>query len=590
MKQSTAVMVGLVAWALAPLARAQDVPPATSPRDQPRAPLTTPGATPPPNVPTTAPKTAPASPDVPPPAPVPDATAAPPPPASPDVPPPLPVPDATTAPPQPATPAATPAAKPASTKAKPLLGLALGTPDTGTLPGRFRPSYGVAPISSNDWRFDFHGYMMVPLRVGTNTRANPSSLQYSTVFHAPPLVPDDFDRFEHTGVTGEPWVQLGFSYGNSVAVGTIIIAARSVSNASGFFNPPTQLGINDAFVTFKPKFGAVDVEINVGGFANRYGAMGDYDLGRYDTPVIARVGGVGETIRVAIPLAQDLTLLVEDGVMSQLDKAPLGVEPAGWNDFADPNVGSTFAHHAHLGLALPIRGQLGLHYVNAWAHDDRTAPTTPDGSITVLGADATLGLAPLGRFYIAVAHTNADQAASVSGVIRVLNTFGGPGLITNYLGPNSHGNGGLITVGGQYDVSIGEIVRSPSPFSGYGPDLFASLFAMYTGVSSDDPVYDNIKKVKYGAEVTYSALPWLALSTRYDRVVPDTNDSTKTFAALSPRIILRSDYNSQDQVTLQYTRWFYGSGVVVRTGYPAHDDPTTVPDENMFSLTANLWW
>jgi hypothetical protein len=472
----------------------------------------------------------------------------------------------------------------------PLLGLALGTPDTGTLPGRFRPSYGTQPLSENDYRFDFHGYMVVPFRAGINTRNHAYTTQHSTVFHAPPTVPDDFDRFEHTGVLQQPWVQLGFSYGNSRAAGTIIIAARTVSNASGFFNPPSELGIDDAFVTFKPNFGPVSVEINVGGFANRYGAMGDYDTGRYDTPVIARVAGVGETLRVAVPVAPDLTLLLEHGLMSQLDKAPLGVEPAGWNDFADPNVGSTFANHAHAGLAWLRHGLVGLHYVNAWEHDDRTAPATPDGSITVLGADANLELAPFGRLYVAAAHTNADKSVSVSGVIRVLNTFGGPGLRDNYFGPKSGGTGKLTTFGGQYDLSLGQLVRYPAPFAGYGPDLFASVFGMVTSVSSNDPAYDGVTKVKYGGEVTYSMLPWLGLSTRYDRVVANTDDATQTFSVISPRIILHTDYNSQDQVTLQYSHWFYGSGVNVRTGYPPVVDPTIVPDADMISLTANLWW
>src|SRR5262249_51545763 len=80
---------------------------------------------------------------------------------------------------------------------KPFLGLGIATPDTGSLPGRFRPSYGVAPVSAGDYRFDFHGFMVVPLRMGMNHRAHASSEQYSTVYHAPPVTPDDLDRFEH---------------------------------------------------------------------------------------------------------------------------------------------------------------------------------------------------------------------------------------------------------------------------------------------------------------------------------------------------------------------------------------------------------
>jgi hypothetical protein len=499
--------------------------------------------------------------------------------------------------PAPANAPAPAASSPEESKAKPepipsrrFLGMGVGTPDTGALPGRFKPSFGAPPRAVSDYRFDFHGYLNVPLRAGLNERKDPSKYQYGTVLHGKPLAPDDFERFEHTGTVPEPWVHLAFSYGNSRAVATIIIAARSVSNASQYFDPPTQLGINDAWITFTPGFGGLDLTFDVGGFSDRYGGMGEYDLGRYDTPVIARLGGVGETTRLRYPISEKLSFLAEHGLMGQFEKAPLGVEPAGWNGFADPNVGTTFAHHAHLGLSLIDTGRVALHYIGAAARDDRTSPSTRDGSITVLGADVSAQFAPYGRLFLGVGHANADDAASVSGVIRVLNTFGGPGLIREYLGPASAGNGSLTTLGAQYDVSFGEIVRSPEPYSGYAPDLFMSLFGMYTSVASDDEAYDGVGKLKYGGELTYSLLSFLALSTRYDRVVANLDVDKQTYAVVSPKVILRSDYNSQDQVTLQYSRWFYGSGVNVRTGYPPREDASIVPDENTFSLTASMWW
>lgn len=496
--------------------------------------------------------------------------------------------------PQPAPVSALPEAAPAEAsvtkpKQRPLLGLGLATPDTSALPGRFRPSFGVVPASASDYRFDFHGFLTVPLRFGTNERRHPTATQYKGVFHGPPVVPDDFDRFEHTGVVPQPWTQLAFSYGNSKAVATVIIAARTVSIGSGFYNPPDQIGINDAFVTFKPSFGKLDLEVNVGGFANRYGSMGDYDTGRYDTPLIARIGGVGETTRATIGVGK-LVFLAEHGLMGQFDRAPLGVEPAGWNDFADSNVGTSLANHAHLGLAAPGSGQLGLHYISVFTRDDRTAPSQPDGIINVYGADLNAELAQFGRLFLGAAYTHAVDSRGVSPVIRILNAGGGPGLIKNYFGPNSGGTGTLSTVGTQYDVSIGRIVRHPQPFSGYGPDLFASAFGIFTHVTSKDRAYDDVNKLKYGAELTYSALSWFAVSTRYDRVVADTSNASKTFAVVSPRVIFRSDFNSQDQVTLQYSRWVYGSGVAARSGYPAVEDPSLVPDENVFSLAASMWW
>jgi hypothetical protein len=518
--------------------------------------------------------------------------------------------------PPPATPGTAPAAQPSrkpaapATPSKRFLGLALATPDTAALVGRIRPAYGMQAISPSDWKFDFHGFVNVPLRLGVNSRKDPLETQYKTVLHGPPVVPDEHERFEHTGTIPEPWVQVGFSFGNSDVVANVIIAAKSVSNAQGYFNPPTQLGINDAFLTFKPNWASLDAAFDVGAFADRYGAMGEYDTGRYDTPVIARIAGVGGTGRASVPISGELALLAEVGMVGQWDRAPLGVEPAGWNDFADPNVGTSFAHHEHLGLALSERARLGFHYAVAFTHDDRTVPSQPDGSISVLGADIEGQFAPFGRGYLALGHAAADHARSVSGVVRVLNTAGGPGLMREYLGPNSGGTGKLTTLGVQYDVSIGEIVRDPRPFSGYGPDITVSVFGMFTHVQSDDkttefrladgtvqndqpngrPVYDGVNKLKYGFEGTYSMLPWLAGSLRYDRVVADMELMAKTFAVVSPAVILRTDYNAQDQVTLRYSHWMYGSAVTVREGYPPRDVPWVEPDEDTFSLTASMWW
>jgi hypothetical protein len=602
MKPSNLVMVTVLAWAWAQAtpARAQSAPAET------RTPA--PVETPPPvaEPPSSAPAGEAAPPVAPPTAPA-AATPAPAAPAPAPVTPPAPTekPDAAETRAKPAKPAQS------AQSSQPLLGLAVATPDTGAMPGKFKPSFGVAPRTPSDWRFDFHGYLNVPLRFGVGSRENAAKTQYETVFHGPPLAADEYERFEHTGLVPQPWVQLGFSYGNSASVATVIVAARSASNATSYFDPPTELGINDAFVTFKPSFGALQLNIDVGAFANRYGSLGEYDTGRYDTSVIARVAGVGETLRASIPLSDSLVFMAEHGISGQFERAPLGVAPAGWNGFADSNVGTSFAHHAHLGLGIPGSGQLGLHYVNAFNHDDRTAPNQPDGGLTVFGADLRGALGAFGRFTLAGGHTIADHAVGVSGVVRVLNAFGGPGLMREYFGPKSRGTGSLTTAGLQYDFSFGEIVRSPSPFSGYAPDVFVSAFGMLASAKSDDKTtytrdqatgqilldrpggksrYDGVTRLKYGAEVTYSALSWLAGALRYDRVVANTDDDAQTFAALTPRLIFRSDYNSQDQVTLSYSRFFYGNGVVLRPGYRKLDEPSVVPDDDVFSLSATMWW
>jgi hypothetical protein len=131
---------------------------------------------------------------------------------------------------------------------------------------------------------------------------------------------------------------------------TIIIAARSFTDAVQYFNPADQLGINDAFITFRlPPSEGMRFKLDVGAFANRYGNMGEYDSGRYGTPIIARIGGVGITGTGAFDLGK-ANLMLEAGLAGQLNKAPIGVEPAGWNGYLDPNVGTSFVPHVHAGI------------------------------------------------------------------------------------------------------------------------------------------------------------------------------------------------------------------------------------------------
>ncbi len=482
------------------------------------------------------------------------------------------------------------------------LGLSPGSPQVGTLPGGVTPAYGQQSTDSTDWRFDFHGFLTMPVRAGLNSRSGPVTPdQHKETLHAPPVVPDDRDSFSYTGVVPNPYVQLNFSYGNSVVTGNVQILARAASNATSFFDPPSQQGIYDAFLTFTlPDLAkSSHFDVNVGAFSNRYGVMGEYDEGKYGTPIIARTSGVGENIVGKFALGSSWILDVEQGFQGQLDKAPNGLVPEGWNNFADPGVGSSFVHHEHLGLGYKGIATVGLHYVSAWSQDDRAATLTqPDGSINVLGADLRLSTGRFGYFYAGVSDTIAKNARSVGNSIQVLNSFGGPGLMTNYLGPNSKGNGKLLTIGGQYDLSLARLYNYPRAFKGEWADVVLSVFGMRTAITSDETAYnivtrrqyDGTKMTKFGGEATYSMLSWLAASLRGDHVINDDKDSTQTFSVVSPRLIFRSKWQAHDQVVLQYSHWFYGKGVYARTGYPATTDFSTQPDKDMISLSASMWW
>ena len=490
----------------------------------------------------------------------------------------------------------------------PSFGLDPATPQIAALPGGTMPAYGQRSLSEDEWRFDFHGLIRAPLNMGINTRAHEHMTmgpgQSNLVLHAPPIVPDDLETFSHTGVIPTTYAQMNFSEGNSVVSANVSIVAMQANVSESFLEPADQLGITDVYLSFLPTLPdrRLRLQILAGAFPTRYGSPGEYDQGRYGTPLIAQINGVGELATLRYAVNSDWVVMAEEGFHGQTNKAGVSITPDVWNNFADPGVGSTFVVHGHLGAAYQRKVIVGAHFIRAFSLDDRVGPNEPDGRINIFAGDVRVGLGRFGSFYGAYSYTSALQARDLSRVISVLNTQGGPGLMQEYLGPNSNGTGSLTTVGGQYDLSIGKLVSYPTPFSGDGPDVVVSVFGMLTHVTSADPGYfapapsntpwNGATKAKVGVEGTYSLLSWLATSVRFDQVNPFTSDSDLSFAEISPRLIFHSDWQSTDQIVLQYTHWFYGGLTPVRIGEPPAYDFTSAstPDPNVISISASMWW
>jgi hypothetical protein len=470
----------------------------------------------------------------------------------------------------------------------PTLGLSPGEPQvrsaTPALP------FGIRPAESRELALDFHGYLLLPAYLGVHERENPSPGQSSTVLHSPPLMAQDLRSFDYTAVVPSPWLQLNFLYGNSTLYATAVLAGTTAVDAAGYYNPVDQFGVNDAFVTANlTKTFGFPFQLNVGAFTGRYGAMGAYDAGRYGTPLIARTNTIGETITTGYKLG-DFFLVLEQGLGGQFGRPPADIVPAGWNDYANGNVGATFVNHAHLGVAYRGLARLGLHYLTAWTQDDLSnGGQLPNGRITVVGADLHVTAGRGGHLYLGGARTQATNAGTVSGAIEILNARGGPELIAQYLGPNSNGNGSLTTFGLQYDLSVARLVFGDL-YTGMSPDILVSLFGVGTHITSDDASYNDVFKVKGGGEVTYLPLAWFGVSERFDHVRRHGSDSKDAFSIFSSRLLFHMGWKSRGEFALQYSHFVYGSSVQALSGY----DPATAmpvnPDHDVFSLSATYWW
>lgn len=483
----------------------------------------------------------------------------------------------------------------------PRLGMSTGEPQQQSAAPNV--PFAVPPATFRDYVLDFHGYLLLPLRAGIHKRENPDPGQGSMVLHSPPLLPENFRRFEYTGVVPDPWAQFSFTYGNSIVSGTMIFASRSLADAQSIYNPSDQLGITDAYLRLNLSEAInTPFEVKVGGITGRYGAMGAFDSGRYATPLIARTNEIGETITAGFKFGK-AKLVIEQGAGGQVGRAARGIVSDAWNDYTNTNAGASFVSHLHAGFGYGDIVQGGLHYITAWSADDEGGSgSLPDGRISVMGAEARLTAGRFGHLYTGVARTQATNSEVVSGIIEVLNARGGSELKSEYLGPNSGGTGSLTTFGAQYDLSVSRLLFGRT-YHGKSPDVLVSLFGIGTKVTSNDKteecsvdgtnchrLYDGVLKLKGGVETTYNMLSWFGIGARFDHVRANNEHNRQSYSIWSARLLGHTGWRSRDEFALQYSHFAYGNGVVVRTGVPPVDDPTANPDKHVFTLSGTFWW
>ena len=174
--------------------------------------------------------------------------------------------------------------------------------------------------------------------------------------------------------------------------------------------------------------------------------------------------------------------------------------------------------------------------------------------------------------------------------MRILNAGSGKDLMERYWGFDSNGNGKILFVGGQYTLSLGTLLRYPEEFYGVGPDLYVGIFGIHGSVQSPIEEFDDKTMWKYGTELTYSMLPWLAASGRVDHVMPDTDDTKRSFAVFSPKLVFRTGWKTREALTVQYATYALGSHVRVEGDDRLTNVASSDPDRHLFAVYGTMWW
>jgi len=481
------------------------------------------------------------------------------------------------------------------------LGLSPYAPSGPTLPGGMTIPFSAPEEESKDATFKFSGYMSAALRLSVGHRDQATPTQFETTLLAPPRTPDIYGALQGTNVPQGSWVELRFDYGNEKIKSVVKISTWKPTAGETWRENSSQNFVNEAFLVFTLSPTAkLSLNWTVGAFRNSYGALGQYGAGQYNAAIIGSPFGVGETLIGKYKVSSSFSLIAEHGLMGRFNKVPIGAGPVVYDHDANPSRPSGFVHHAHLGLGTEgnVPFVFGLHYLSNFAQDERDQiddPKTPfinegqrpDPHMTVLGADFRMINNYLGNFAISASYADATYAQLLTG----MNYYGadtGELLTKRLLGQQGGGTGKLLVAGFEYNFSWAKFLWHPVAFWGEGPDLITSVFAnVASALASGDPSFDGRTLYKVGAEATYRPFSWFAISGRYDHVAPNSKDIKESFNVISPKLFFRTDWNSHEQVTLSYTRWFYGA----HTHGEAPNDYTHLElDNQMFALTFGMWW
>jgi len=464
--------------------------------------------------------------------------------------------------------------------------------------------------SEKDWGFKFKGFFRAPMRVGIDgsgrlgsssaTSLTANSLQ----FHAPPVVPDgNYTRWMYTNISPGPWAELLFQYGNQRVMMTTSIASYNITSG-GWRELQDQLGIDRAFLTFKFPEALGDLggmAWDVGIFSNRYGAMGKYDAGEYETYIIGRTRLAGATATADMDVADDVKLIFEGGGGAKVDQqyqqyenesasysqtlctADAAGKPCysypSWQPFPGNKVqqGTNMLGHFHAGAVIKGILTAQAHYIGSFVKDKRWNVASTGGIaaypgydlapgygyIQVGGIDFKLDGGWMGDGYLGYSYVKAKNALTISDSIELLHSQGGWQFTQNYF-PKAYlrgagGGGEVHTVAFQYTFSLAAFMMRPRPFWGQAADITIRPFLMFNKVTGTPSGEDNVTKFKGGLDVVYSFIPLMAAGLRLDTVNPNMDNNEQTFYVFSPRLVFRSEFVTHEAVVLQYSYYKYGA-------------------------------
>jgi hypothetical protein len=161
-----------------------------------------------------------------------------------------------------------------------------------------------------------------------------------------------------------------------------------------------------------------------------------------------------------------------------------------------------------------------------------------------------------------------------------MHSLGGAGFASNYMAwdefpGNSTGTGSTLNLGFLYENSLSNILGKRAEDT--MPEVTASVFGLLVNSKLNLPEtsvlpQDEIRQMKYGADVTVQPLTWLGVMLRWDEANYDLDNDGRVFSAITSRLIFSSHFLSSESIYLQYSRYRYGDRMTIAEKWPWGQD------------------
>ncbi len=488
------------------------------------------------------------------------------------------------------------------------------------------------PLQNRRWSYTLSGFFRAPARVGIGPETGSTD---GTQLHSPPrMVGRTPHEWSYINVAPPPVGQFGLTVANRRVSANLLLGGDTFVDAA--YPILDELGgFTQAWVTLTwPELFGTDggLGCSVGAFSERFGMAGPYQesSGYYGTYLFGRTHVAGESCTIDIDVGDDTEIMVEEGVGAKVEVVPFQksgapVAPYLPNQGPVPQ-GSTYLVHGHVGLQQSDWLRIAAHYLYAFSPDDLAdAKLTPSrtAKLTILGGEIHADHPVAGSGYIGYSYIDARRILPLSDAVEVLHSttgavfkenYFGPlpaatasGLLTNNDRPGRDDSGTVQSVLLQYIIRLAPLLGRREP----GADVALAVYGMLNhveapktelngqlflpGTSQPVPAYTlKQDRFKLGGELQVSPLHHVSVGARFDRVMPDGGNADVAYSALSPRVVLHTNWLSREYIVLNYTHFFLGKGVRPSAPYDQPSPPEepyrslTTPDPNLISLTAML--